>query len=359
MTGPDTRDTDLDRIESALADGRATAADPRERELQELALALRADSPEPAPEFARQLDKRVQEGFPKPARFRLPVPGFWIPALAAATVLIAVAAVALSSSGGGEEKSAFTAAEQPQASAGLSTSTARGGAPSAPLSAGSRRVERNARLTISAPADHLQTAADGIGTVAESHRGFVLSSNVNTGDATGDTGGPGGTFTLRVPQKELQATIADLTKLGHLRARNETGEDMTASFNQVQDRLGNALLERRKLKLKLRHAKGAKADAIRAEIAGINREVNGLNSQMRQLRSRTVFSTIYVALEQEKDGAGAGVGAAWHDAQDTLGGMLEFSVRALAVLLPLALLAALAALGTRVLRRRRREAPLL
>jgi hypothetical protein len=39
--------------------------------------------------------------------------------------------------------------------------------------------------------------------------------------------------------------------------------------------------------------------------------------------------------------------------------MLNFCVRALAVLLPLALLVALAALGTRVMRKRRREAALM
>jgi hypothetical protein len=276
-----------------------------------------------------------------------------MPAFAGAAVLIVVAVVALSSLGSSSEISSDSAVFEQRTVDAAAPSTAAPG--SSTLNAGGRHVERNARLTISTPGDELQTAADGIGTVAESHGGFVLSSNVNTGDA----GNPGGSFTLRVPQKELQATIADITKLGHLRARNETGQDMTATFNQVQDKLGNALLERRKLKLKLRHAKGAKADSIRAQIAGLNGVVDGLNTQMRELRKRTVFSTIYVTLQQEDEDAGAGFGGAWSDAQDILGGMLNFTVRALAVLLPLGLLAALAALTARALRRRRREAPLL
>ena len=42
-------------MDAALAEGRVTAADPAERELQELALALQADSAEPRPAFAEEL----------------------------------------------------------------------------------------------------------------------------------------------------------------------------------------------------------------------------------------------------------------------------------------------------------------
>src|SRR3954447_1780752 len=111
MTGPE---TDLARIEAALADGRASADDPRERELQELALALRADSPEPTPAFAAELDRRVAAGFPKPKRGRLALPSFRIPALAATSLLIVAVVVALSSLGGsdGGGNSRWVAAEQ-------------------------------------------------------------------------------------------------------------------------------------------------------------------------------------------------------------------------------------------------------
>jgi hypothetical protein len=350
MSRPDTRDTDLKRIESALADGHATADDPRERELQELALALRADSPEATPEFARELDRRMAAGFGKPRR-RLSLPSFWMPVFAGAAALILVAVVAISSLGGSERTGDSASVSGRSATGGAASSSA---PPSgAPLFAGGRRVERSVELTIGAPPDKLQAAADGIGTVAESHRGFVLSSHVNTG-----VDGSGGTFTLRVPQRELQATIADISKLGHLRARSESGQDMTAPYNAVQNKLGNALLERRTLKLRLGHAKGAKADAIRARLATLNAAIDGLNGRMSDLKRRTAYSTVNVMLEEEK-GESGGTGAAWDDARHTLEGMLTFTIRALGVLLPLALLAALAAMGARTLRRRRREAPLL
>ena len=359
MTGPE---TDLERIEAALATGQATADDPRERELQELALALRADSPEPAPAFASELDERVRAGFAKPRRAGASAARLrrvWIPSLAAATALIAVAVVGIASLGGGDEVTEpQTAVLEKPASGGAGDfnllGPQRDAAAGAPAAAGGRRVERSVELTIATAKDKLQEAADGVGTVAESHGGFVLSSHVNTGDE-----GSGGTFTLRVPQRQLQATVADISKLGHLKARSESGLDMTAPFNKVQDKLGNALVERHTLRIRLRHTTGAEADDLRARIAALNAAIDTLNGRMHDLERRTSYSTVNVTLQEEhSDGAG-GTGAAWDDARRTLEGMLNFGVRLLGVLLPLALLAALGALGARTFRRRRREAPLL
>jgi hypothetical protein len=365
MSGPDARqDTDLAQIEAALADGRATAADPRERELQELALALRSDSPEPARAFAQDLDRRVSEGFPKARRAPVALRRRWMPVLAGAAALILIAVVSISVLGNRDRVSVSSSAgleTSPKAAPDLRQfATPPTASSAAPTAAAGRRVERSARLTISTSRDKLQGAADGVGTVAESHRGFVLSSQVNTGDA----GSPGGSFVLRVPATELQAALADLSKLGRMRARSESGLDMTASYNNVQNRLGNALLERSALKLRLRRAHGRKADDIRLRIAALNASIDGLNGRMNDLRKRTVYSTVYVSLEQDAAGAGGssgsgGTGAAWHDAVHTLEALLNFMVRALGVLLPLGLLAGIGVIGSRSLRRRRREAALM
>jgi hypothetical protein len=291
-----------------------------------------------------------------------------VPAFAAAATLIVVAVIALGSLGGDDGSAPTTAATSKggaEAVAGapqgdlLAPSVDPSGVAPPVQNTGSRHVERNAQLTIATPGDELQKAADRVGTVAESHRGFVLSSQVTTGDE----GSPGGSFVLRVPANELQATLADLSKLGKLRARSETGQDMTASYNSVQDKLGNALLEKRTLKLRLRHARGAKKEAIRERLTEISAEVDSLSGQMRQLRSRTSYSTVSVTLEEDKDAGGAGgnhggTGAAWHDALHTLETLLNFTVRALGVLLPIGLIATLGGLGGRALRRRRREAAL-
>ena len=59
----------LTAIDDALETGAADHGDPLTRELQELALALRADAPEPTDEFRHELGRRVRSGFPKPAHW--------------------------------------------------------------------------------------------------------------------------------------------------------------------------------------------------------------------------------------------------------------------------------------------------
>src|SRR5438067_3545251 len=66
MTSSDT----LVAVDDALARGRPDAADPELGELQEIALALRADAPVPDAAFVSGLDARVTRRFERPARRR-------------------------------------------------------------------------------------------------------------------------------------------------------------------------------------------------------------------------------------------------------------------------------------------------
>src|SRR5918999_6007223 len=118
MTHPDsdltaTIERDLRAVDAALEDGAATHEDPLARELQELALALRADAPEPGEEFAAALGERVDAGFPavpgsararvdgarswlRELRHDMPPPRRMLPA-AAALVTVVVIGIAVAS----------------------------------------------------------------------------------------------------------------------------------------------------------------------------------------------------------------------------------------------------------------------
>src|SRR4051794_11718942 len=297
---------------------------------------LRSARAEPSPAFAEELDRRVREAFPRPPRQRR---AWFRPALAGAGALVVAAVVAISVIGDdghrGRSSATFLAKPAPRALGDANSASSQ-----MSLSVATRRVERDVQLTIAAPHDKFQQAADNLGTVAESHHGFVYSSHVTTGDASS------GSFELRIPQRELQSTIADLSKLGELRSRSESAQDLTAPYGRTQDRLGNALVERRTLKLRPR------TPAVRARIAELNATIDRLSARLRNLRSRTSFSTISVTLEQSKKKENGGTGAAWDDARRILDGMLNFTVRALAVLSPPAIRAAPAASPPRLFRRR-------
>jgi Domain of unknown function (DUF4349) len=90
-------------------------------------------------------------------------------------------------------------------------------------------------------------------------------------------------------------------------------------------------------------------------------EINGLRGQLRNLRLRTDYSVVTVTLlaaDDEGDAGGGSFNDALGDAGDLLVTVAGWIVRALAVALPLGLVALAGWAAARVLRRRRRESAL-
>ncbi len=405
----ETIERELETMEEAVERGLVTATTESERELQEIALAVAREAPEPEPAFSSELSERVREGFPRErraSRFSVPpMPRLRRPpmiALAGLASVVAALAVALPLLSGGKDpemstSSAGGGAGQPPAPESelsaprdqsgkgfrkLEGKAAAGGgvaddalvpnalqtrdrgqgyaefAPGAP----ERRIERSAALTIEAPDAKLDRVADQIVTVTDRYEGFVLRSNVSSGDA----GLPGGEFQLRIPADRLQAALRDLSKLGDVRSRTQAGDDVTRSFVSAGDRLEGARAERRSLLRRLESAEtDTQAESIRSRLDFNASEISGLRGRLRDLRLRTHYAKVSVTLAQssgadDEDGAanGDGIGGALDDALGSLSDSVEMLVRALGVLVPLAVLAALLWLGGSAVRRRRREGAL-
>ena len=226
-----------------------------------------------------------------------------------------------------------------------------------------RRIERSASLTLEAPEGKLDRVAGDIVTVTDRYDGFVLRSNVTSGD----DGIPGGQFELRIPADRLQAALRDLSKLGKVRSQSQSGDDVTRAFVSAADSLEGARAERRSLLRRLENAESdAQAESIRQRLDLNASEIRGLRGQLRDLRLRTDYSQVNVTLEGSDKGDGESSGAADDDGlrgalDDALGSLsdsVEVLVRALGVLVPLSLLAALAWFAGRTARRRRRESAL-
>jgi hypothetical protein len=372
------RDVALAVVDEALETGRVTAEDPIARELQDLALALEAESELPDEAFARELGERVAAGFPRErrrARLGAFARGRGLALAGAAACLLVVVGVALSLSGqsgrepDGEQAVAPLGAQErvpssaPPASPGAledRSAQALPGAGQGRVAPGEerRRIERSAELTLAAPEDEIDRVADGVIGVTDRHRGFVLRSSVSTGDDSE----PGGTFDLRIPADRLQPAMRDLSKLGHVRARRQAGQDVTPVYVTARDRLTAAKAERRSLLRRLAaSASDSETEAIRRRLDLVNLRIVRLRRELGALRERTDYAAVTVELEAGRDSGGAGgggTGAAFDDTLGLLEGSLGIALRALGVLIPLALVAGLGWVAGRLLRRRRREAAL-
>jgi Domain of unknown function (DUF4349) len=226
-----TIDRDLAAIEEALSAGVAGHGDLAARELQELALVLRADAPEPNPEFARELHQRVETGFPpapgslgaarasmrerlRPGTLRGALPAMGVIAAIVVPIVIVVSLAGSPNDGfeGGGSGDSGGGSVAPESRAlsedggGSSRAT-----PAQPSGGGfvpgqsNRKIERSVGLELEAPVDELARVAEQVTSVTNRHGGFVLSSSLSTGDE-----GAGGDFELRIPSKGLRPALRDL-----------------------------------------------------------------------------------------------------------------------------------------------------
>jgi Domain of unknown function (DUF4349) len=389
MTHPDdstaTIERDLQAVDAALRAGAADHDDPLAREVQELALALRADAPRADAAFADTLRSRVREGFPPEpgsARARagaarsslggvvsgLPSPRRMLPAAAAfvTVVLIAIGlgSVDLNRSDSDDGGAGGSAAPAPGVG---SSEAARSAAPPVPLAQlhnfapgrRNRRVERSISMTLEAPDEEIPTLAQQVTQVTTRSGGFVLSSSLDSDDE-----GANGIFELRIPVGRLRAALADLAGLATVRSQSQSGRDVTRRHVTVRDRLDSARAERRSLLRRLEVAEtDEEAESIRRRLDLVAGEINGLRALLRDLRLRTDYAVVNVDLAGTDDESGSGGAAgsfddAMDDAGDLLVGLAGALIRIMAIALPLGLIAAIGWGAARTLRRRRRESVL-
>jgi hypothetical protein len=328
-------------------------------------------APKPDPDFVADMERRMQQGFPSPERRRA-LPRIAVPDLrprawagvAASAVLALSVTVALVGGGSdpepdGEVVGAFQSADSGSSGGGAAAELAPAPpqarrdalAPGAPV----RRVERSAQLTLASAPDDFDRLADSIFRTADRRGGFVLRSSFSQGDE----GTSSGFFELRVPTNELERTLGELSRIATVRSRSESGNDVTAPFLSLRDRLRTGQAERKSLLRRLEVAPtDTAAGAIRRRLEIVGRRITSLGGQLRAARERTEFATVTVELVDEDAGPAAAPGEtdeAVDDAVGTLEDVLNFLIRALAILLPLLVVAGLVWLGAARARRRARE----
>jgi hypothetical protein len=382
MNSPEsTMERDLLAIDDALR-GMPRDPHPEVGALQDLAVALRADAPDPDAEFAQLMRERVKAGFPS-SRFRLARPQIksFVPALGFAAMLLialSVAVIALpgsNSGGGGDDNDAGSSAgggvaEQaaPSAEPQVLKASPRSSADSAvvPPSPGGgggfvpgrtdRRIERSVALELGTPVDRMERVAEQVTAVTNRSGGFVLSSSLSAGGETS-----GGDFDLRIPATRLRPALRELSGLATVRSQSQSGRDVTRQHVTAQDRLRSARAERASLLRRLENATtDAEAEGLRRRLDLVAIEIRGLRARLRDLRLATNYATVTVSLVAEDGSSGSGgLGDAFDDAGKLLVGGAGILIRVLAVALPLALIALAIWLGGSAWTRRRRESALV
>jgi hypothetical protein len=240
-------------------------------------------------------------------------------------------------------------------------------APAAPSAAGDssastsspRRVERSAQLTLTPAPGDVQDVADGVVRTTQAVAGYVAQSSVSTQNGAGTA-----QFTLRIPTARVDDALARLSKLAHVGSLTQDAHDITATVASAAQRLADARDERRALLTALgRATTDRQVAALKARLRANRSEISRRKGELAAVARRADMATVQVTVEGTGHPSHNGGGAwtprdALHDAGRVLQVAGGVTVIAAAVLLPLALLAALAGALAHVLRRRRRESAL-
>jgi hypothetical protein len=359
--------------------------------MPDLETLLRDVRPAPSPDFTTKLDARVAAHFPQP------VPG-WKKKLQAlrdhaaaltlttATVgvmlLIVVVGVKTIDGGGGDDATpasssgagASVAAEattSPETSSDSSSSggsttaekapqaVTRSAAPPVQSQGRDRAVLRNAAITLSAPRDEVESVVDRAIRLVDSLGGYVQTSEVSSSGSRASA-----SLTVKIPSAKLDDGLASISKLAHVKSRSQQAQDVTDQRSSLEGSVRDARADRDGLRARLAKATTDKErSSLRARLDRASRRVTRAERRVAALGQEVSFATVELTVQGARRSAAATAkpGDRWTpgDALGDAGRVLEVVAGVvligLAILLPVVILAVLAAFGSRILTRRRRE----
>jgi hypothetical protein len=215
------------------------------------------------------------------------------------------------------------------------------------------RIVKTAEMSVVVPAteslsDQFQKARD----IADQFGGFVTNSNIQPGKT--------GHLEIRVPARRFNSTLDALGKLGNLESQSVKGQDVTAQFVDLRARLSIAQTHRNVLVKLLAKAHSAE-QTIRLQnfVDDAQLKVEQLQGEIRLIKDQTSKATIDLSLR--KSGVALpvvggvkhpGLGSAWAHAIAGFFGVVFAVVVGLGYLIPVAIVALIAYLIVRRLRRR-------
>ncbi len=230
--------------------------------------------------------------------------------------------------------------------------------------AADRKIIRNANLTLEVPSPG--EVQPKIVSIAESHQGFVVTSEATQRNAEDKTK-PEMTVNLivRVPASQFNAVMEGIRAVGTRRLQEKvTGQDVTEEFMDLEARIKNQkALELQFIEIMKRAGKVDDALSVQRELAEVRTEIEKLEGRRRFLENQASLSTINVTLQPPTQIVNAtgfwySVRTAFSDGVDVAAEIILFLIRAIIALTPILLLvvlplALLAKLGIRIVRRRR------
>lgn len=210
------------------------------------------------------------------------------------------------------------------------------------------KIIRNANLELEV--DDFFLASQKVEVFAKKYGGYVSNSDSGADHNNKQSG----TITLRVPDSNFDAVLAELSLLGNIKSKNINGQDVTEEFVDINTRISNfEAHEARLIKMYENTTTLNEMLNVENELSRVREQIERYEGRLRYLSNRADFSTITVSLYEpqpvvKKWGILDSIKTALNNCLSTLNFLIEF----IGLLLPLLLICAVAAVIIVLVKRR-------
>lgn len=142
-------------------------------------------------------------------------------------------------------------------------------------------------------------AAEDLAALVETVGGYVADASVDRTSGSSRSG----RWTVRVPVSKFDAFLAGLDTVGFVESRTQSSQDVTMEYVDVEARIANLeRLEERFVTL-LAERTGELEDVLKVEqeLSRVRGDIEQAQGRLRYLANKTDFSTVTVAVREEKD----------------------------------------------------------
>ncbi len=230
------------------------------------------------------------------------------------------------------------------------------GAPDAVVASGpgpiaSDRVVKTATISVTVGAKKLGDQFAKAQSIAGFLGGYVEQSDQSRGAAS---------VTMRVPVARFDEAVTRLGGLGRVTDRSARGEDVSATFSDLEARIRNLSAQEGVLLDLMRQARSIPDTiTVQQQLSQVRGEIEQLTGQRNLLNNQTSLATVVATFNARgvapapADRDRSTLAQAWHDAVGVAVAIMGGTIVVLGALIPLGLLAGLIVGGWWIVRRRR------
>jgi len=148
---------------------------------------------------------------------------------------------------------------------------------------------------------NVDKAVSSLSRLAHKQSGDVFSLQVDNADASTKASA---TMDIRVPANRFDDAMNAVGQVGKVRERSVSAEDLTANITDSSARLRNLRRTESDIRM-IMDRSGSIAQVLNAEnqLSQVREQIETLESDLKSMRTRVVYSTISISLEEEASSA--------------------------------------------------------